>query len=64
MILKLSTWWKKENKTPLIIQQQCLLFHIRKIPLQQTARGSQIAFVLNQWNTVIKNIFLAMVVWI
>lgn len=64
MILKLSTWWKEEDKTPLIIQQQCLLFHMRKIPLQQTARGSQIAFVLDQWNIVIKNIFLAMITWI
>lgn len=65
MILKLSTWWeKKEAKTPLIIQQQCLLFHMREIPLQQTAWGSQIAFVLDQWKIVIQNIFLAMIVWI
>lgn len=62
MVLKLSTWWKEEDKTPLIIQQRCLVFHTRKIPLQQTARGSQIAFVLDQWNIVIKNIFLAMMV--
>lgn len=41
-----------------------LSFHMKKIPLQQTARGCPVASALAQWNTIIKNTSLAMIVWI